>query len=276
MADTSSDTLARDDESLLRVGCAGLPHGVSRAAYFKRLDLLETDATFQEPPRDVALRRWKTEAPAGSAFTALAWQLITHEYGSPGYESITSLDLTGLRGKVGSFRPTAEVKMAWERTLGAARILGAEVVLFQTPPGFSPSSSNQDALRRFRAEVVGDVGDLHLAWEPRGIWEPAQAGRLAAELGLIYALDPLQLEVPPPEGERAYFRVHGLGLYRNKISEDHLDVLAEMASLYRRAWVVFANVEKYPDAQHFRRILAGREFVSDDDDDDGQDHDTPA
>src|SRR5204863_751482 len=90
--------------------------------------------------------------------------------------------------------------------------------------------------------------------------------RLAEELGLVYALDPLQLEVPPPESARAYFRLYGLGLYRNKINEDHLDVLADMASLYERAWVVFANVEKYPDAQRFRKLLAGREFVDDGDD----------
>ena len=48
---------------------------MSRAAYFERLDLLETDATFYDPPRDVALRRWRAEAPGGSAFSVMAWQL---------------------------------------------------------------------------------------------------------------------------------------------------------------------------------------------------------
>ncbi len=270
MADTSSDAIAKDDAPLIRIGCAGLPNGVARSAYFQRLDLLETDATFFEPPRDVALRRWKSEAPPGSAFSALAWQLITHDANTSGYERLTTALPPDARARVGSFRATPDVKAAWARTLSATRALGAEVLLFQTPPGFSPSSTNQDAMRRFFGEVVGDVGDLHLAWEPRGVWEPAQAARLADELGLIYALDPLQLEVPPPEAARAYFRLYGLGLYRNKINEDHLDVLADMASLYDRAWVVFANVEKYPDAQRFRKLLAGREFV-DDESDDGQD-----
>jgi uncharacterized protein YecE (DUF72 family) len=260
MADPSSGT-ALQDENLIRIGCAGLPSGVARASYWQRLDLLETDAAFFEPPRDVALKRWRTEAPPGAGFSLAAWQLITHDFGTPGYERMTTPLAPEARGRVGSFRATAEVKDAWTRTLAAARALGAEVVLFQTPPAFSPSTPNRDALRRFMGEVVGDTGELHLAWEPRGIWEPAQAAALADELGLIYAFDPLQLEVPPPESDRAYFRVHGLGLFRNKISEDHLDVLADAASGYARAWVVFANVEKYPDAQRFRKLLAGREFV---------------
>jgi uncharacterized protein YecE (DUF72 family) len=111
--------------------------------------------------------------------------------------------------------------------------------------------------------VVG-VNDVTLAWEPRGIWEPAQAASLAEELGLVYALDPLQLEVPPPDGTQAYFKLYGLGIYRNKLGDDMLDLLADMVDLYERAWVVFANVEKYPDAQRFRKLLAGREFVEDD------------
>src|SRR5215207_3730680 len=76
---------AEGDRPQIRVGCAGLPNGVSRAHYFERLDLLETDVTFFDPPRDVALRRWHTEAAPGSAFSVLAWQVITHEAGTPGY-----------------------------------------------------------------------------------------------------------------------------------------------------------------------------------------------
>ena len=55
MAEDTTET----KERLVRVGCAGLPSGISRAHYFENLDLLETDATFFEPPREVALRRWR-------------------------------------------------------------------------------------------------------------------------------------------------------------------------------------------------------------------------
>jgi uncharacterized protein YecE (DUF72 family) len=253
------------DGKLVRVGCAGLPSGVSRAAYFRALDLLETEATFFEPPREVALRRWHDEAPAGSAFSAMAWQLITHEAGSPGYARMTRPLAPEAAREAGHFRPTATVRDAWLRTLASVRALGAEVVLFQTPPSFAPSEPNREALRRFFGEVAVEREGLTMAWEPQGLWEPQQASALAVELGLVYALDPLQLEVPPPDEPRAYFRVHGLGIYRNKLADDLLELLADMALGYERAWVVFANVEKYRDAQRFHRLVGGRAFIEDED-----------
>jgi uncharacterized protein YecE (DUF72 family) len=264
MGDPSTGTVV-DDGGVVRVGCAGLPSGVSRVSYFERLDFLETDLSFYESPREVALRRWRKEAPPGAGFSMLASQLITHDADTAGYARLTTPLAPEQRVKVGSFRDTPEVREAWEQTLHGARALGAEVILFQTPPAFSPSERNRETLRRFFGEVVVGVNDMTLAWEPRGIWEPAQAAALAEELGLVYALDPLQLEVPPPDGAQAYFKLYGLGIYRNKLGDDMLDLLADMVDLYERAWVVFANVEKYPDAQRFRKLLAGREFVEDED-----------
>ena len=266
MSETLPDNIAEEDQtSVVRIGCAGLPNSVSRTQYFERLDLLEADVTFIEPPRDLALRKWHADAPQGAGFTMLAWQYITHDANTPGYERLTQPLAKELQLQVGSFRNTPAVKDAWQRTLAAAHTLSAEVVLFQSPPAFAPSQANQDAMRRFFAEIVGEPPkDLVLAWEPRGMWEPRQAGKLASELGLVYAVDPLQLEVEPPEGPDAYFRLYGLGLHRNKIGEEQMDLIADMLDLYERSWVVFNNVEKYPDAQRFKKLIAGREFVGDD------------
>jgi hypothetical protein len=55
---------------VVRIGCAGLPAGTGHAAYFRRLPLLEVDAT--EPPREAVLRRWRAAAPAGCGFTVRA------------------------------------------------------------------------------------------------------------------------------------------------------------------------------------------------------------
>jgi uncharacterized protein YecE (DUF72 family) len=264
MAEPTEPPETEDDAPQVRVGCAGLPSGVSRAAYFERLDLLETDVTFFDPPRDVALRRWRSEAPAGSAFSVMAWQLITHEPGTAGYARLNAPLAPELAAQVGGFRATEAVARAWGRTLGAARALGAEVIVFQTPPSFTPTEANRDALRRFFGDVATERGEVTLAWEPQGLWEPGQASALANEIGLVYALDPLQLEVPPPDEPRAYFRIHGLGVYRGRLGDDLLELLADMVEGYERAWVVFANVEKLGDAQRFHRLLAGREFVESD------------
>jgi uncharacterized protein YecE (DUF72 family) len=263
MPDTSSEMIA-EESPIVRIGCAGLPNGIARAPYFERLDLLETDVTFFELPREVALRRWRKEAPPGAGFSLIASQWITHGTDTPGYARSQTPLPPEAATHLGGFRDTPEVKEAWERTLAAAHALGAEVILFQTPTAFTPSEPNRAAMRRFFGEIVKDTRDLALAWEPRGIWEPAQAAALAVELGVIYALDPFQLEVAPPDGAQAYFRLYGMGIYRNKVGDDMLDLLADMVDSYERAWVVFANVEKYADAQRFRKLLAGREFVEDD------------
>ena len=266
MPPTTPPSTQDEPESLIRVGCADLPAGISRAAYFEHLDLLEVESTFWEPPGESALRRWRRETPVAEAFTLVAWQLITHEASSAGYSRLNTKLAPDARARCGAFRDTDEVRMAWARTLSAARALEAEVILFETPPAFAPSEANRAALRRFFLRAAAEAGGIRLAWEPQGLWEPAQAARLAAEIGVIYALDPLQLEVPPPDEARAYFRIHGMGIYRNKISDDLLELLADMVENYERAWVVFANVEKYPDAQRFHRLLAGRAYVDTDDD----------
>ncbi|MBI4509629.1 MAG: DUF72 domain-containing protein [Deltaproteobacteria bacterium] len=247
--------------SIIRIGCAGLPSGVARASYFERLDLLEVDMTFYEPPSEAALRRWRKEAPSNAGFSMLAWQVITHEPGPSGYERLSKPIPPDHRGKLGFFRDTDEVRDAWQRTLGAARALQAEVIVFQTPPSFSPSEVNRGAMRRFFSQVIEGTEGIRLAWEPRGLWEPEQAVRFAEELGIIAAFDPLQIEGPIPEADQAYFRLHGLGLFRNKISDEKLDELAEIVEEYERALVLFANVEKYPDAQRFRKLLASRAYV---------------
>jgi uncharacterized protein YecE (DUF72 family) len=254
-----------ETEALIRVGCAGLPSGLARAHYFEHVDFLEVDEAFHEPPGESAMRRWRNEAPPDAGFALLAWQLVTHDADTPGYARLRSPLAPEVRSHVGSFRHTPEVADAWARSVALAKQLRAEVILLSTPPSFVPSEPNKEALRRFRGEVANDHGDIAIAWEPRGLWEPAQAAAMARELGWIYALDPLQLETPPPDGDAAYFRLHGLGIHRNRIADDLLDVLAEMVEGYPRAWVVFANAERFADAKRFHRLLAGRVYLEDDD-----------
>jgi uncharacterized protein YecE (DUF72 family) len=257
MADSSAGTV-EDTPPMVRIGCAGLPQGMNVTSYFKRLDLLEVDATFYDPPALATLRRWQREAPPGAGFSAVAWQLVTHDADTPGYARLQEPLPAERASQVGSFRPTPAVRDAWQRTLASARALAAEVVLLSSPPSFAPTAQNRDALRRFVGEVIGDVPDLTIAWEPRGVWEPGPAASLAAELGLVYVCDPLQLEVPPPQETRAYFRIYGLGFYRDKISEENLELLAAMVERHERCWVVFANTSKLGDAQRFRALWEGR------------------
>ena len=254
MPDASTDSLRRESPTIL-VGCAGLPAGLSRPAYFRNLDLLEVDATLTQPPRDTVLARWRQEAPPEAAFSALAWQLITHDASAPTYARLAPPLSEEARARVGSFRDSDEVRAAWQRTLAAARALGAGVILFQTPASFTPVEENRVALRRFFTAAAAEAPDLVLAWEPRGVWSTAAAGALAREAGVVHALDPLELEGPPPEGPLAYFRVYGLGVYGHRLSDDALERIVKAAQGYQRTWIVFASTDKYADARHLRGRL---------------------
>jgi uncharacterized protein YecE (DUF72 family) len=147
---------------------------------------------------------------------------------------------------------------AWHEVRGGYDALAAEALIFSTRPSFSPSTANRESMKRFFGEVVGDRGGRTLGWEPRGTWEPGQAARLCQELDLLHAYDPLlpedDLRLPPTEN--AYFRLHGLGLQRNRLSDERLAELAERVAEHPRAWVIFANLERFRDAQRFQALWA--------------------
>ena len=53
----------------VKIGCAELPPGMSRIAYFQRLSFLESGALLTSQPAMKALRKWRTERPETSALS---------------------------------------------------------------------------------------------------------------------------------------------------------------------------------------------------------------
>ena len=129
-------------------------------------DVIEIQATFYQPPANAVAQRWKAIAPAGFRFCMKAWQLITHTPSSPTYRRLKSGVSDSEKELYGSFRPTEQVALAWERTREIAAILGAEVIVFQCPASFLPHRENLRNLDTFFQGIDRD-GRL-LAWEPRG------------------------------------------------------------------------------------------------------------
>lgn len=273
------------------VGCAGLPRGLGWPRYFQRLPYLELGALLAGPVRSTVLRRWRAAAPSTRAFGVVAPALITHTPGPRGY---------GLRGwpvpagrahEVGGFRAGPEVALAVTAHLHALELLDAAAAIYRTPPDFSPSAANREVMRRFFTEVMPPAvaGDRVRVWQPSGLWEPPAALAFARELGILCALDPLGAD-PTHEhahlwaelaGDDAYFVISGLTRGR-RTPPDRLEELAEIASRFQRAWVVFATSEPLPDAIRFSTMVsatASDESTVDeplDDDDDREeepDHD---
>jgi uncharacterized protein YecE (DUF72 family) len=94
---------------------------------------------------------------------------------------------------------------------------------------------------------------IRCVWEPRGLWTPREVAPLCRELGLLHAVDPLVEE--PVDREVAYFRLHGLGGFRNRYSDDQLDRLLDICSGYQTVYCIFNNADMLPDAARFCRRL---------------------
>ena len=224
---------------------------VSQASYVRRFPLVEVQHTFYEPPSDALLQRWRARVPAGFEFTIKAWQLVTHESGSPTYRRLRSPLPDDAKGRVGGFRTTPPVLAGWRRTLECARVLQATAVLLQCPRSFRPTTGNVARLRAFVAEVERPPG--RLLWEPRGEWPPTLLAELCAELDLVHVVDPMQAETVTPQ--QTYYRLHGTTGARHVHTDDELRRLRDLVDGRPSPYVLFNNLPRTGDAERFLDLL---------------------
>jgi uncharacterized protein YecE (DUF72 family) len=235
---------------MIRTGCCGFP--VSRARYFERFRVVEIQQTFYQPPEPSLARKWRGEAPSDFEYTLKAWQRITHGPSSPTYRKLRTRIPKSKERNYGSFKPTEEVRAAWERTLGIAEALNATVIIFQCPASFEPSSENKNNLRSFFKKI--DRGRFALGWEPRGKWEEKDIGALCRDLDLVRVLDPFAAK--RAYGSLFYYRLHGRGGYRYRYTDDELRDLAASLKGERSGYVMFNNVFMFEDAARFQEMIS--------------------
>jgi len=233
----------------VRVGLCGWTTG--RAAYVRRFPVVEVQHTFYEPPADALLARWRAEVPAGFEFAIKAWQLVTHESGSPTYRRLKQPLPAEHRGQVGAFRTTAPVLQGWTRTLECARVLRATAVLLQCPKSFRPTEENVVRMRTFLGAV--ERPDGRLLWEPRGAWPDALLRELCHDLDLVHVVDPMQTETVTPE--RTYYRLHGTSGMRHVHTDEELHRLRELVRDRPDPYVLFNNLPRTGDAERFLALL---------------------
>ena len=113
------------------VGCCGWTE--AQPKYFAHFGAIEIQSTFYQPPANAVAQRWKAMAPPGFRFCMKAWQLITHTPASPTYRRLKSGISASERDLCGSFRPTEQVALSWERTRELAAILDADVIVSNAP-----------------------------------------------------------------------------------------------------------------------------------------------
>jgi len=238
----------------LKVGCCGFPQ--ARQIYYETLPLVELQKTFYQLPRVKTAQKWRQESPPHFEFTLKAWQLITHRPSSPTYKRLTHPIPEESRDAYGSFKPTPENFAAWRETLEVATALDAEIVLFQTPATFTPGPKNIAQMREFLSTI--ERGRLQLAWEPRGQWDAEEAGRICRELDLLHVVDPFRGR--EKAGQIIYWRLHGIGSYRHRYTDQELGKLVTMLrrSKKKRAYVLFNNINMWEDAQRLLELWRRR------------------
>jgi uncharacterized protein YecE (DUF72 family) len=201
------------------------------------------------------MRRWRLLAPNRFEFTLKAWQLVTHDAGSPTYRRLRRPLTEAERAQCGSFRDTDLVRQAWARTLECAQILSATAVLLQCPRSFRPTDENVARMRSF----LGAAPRLgrRVLWEPRGDWPAPLLGELCRDLELVHVVDPFVATTVTPE--QTYFRLHGISGARHVYSDEELARLRSMlpAASDGPAYVMFNNLPRVGDARRFRASLAG-------------------
>jgi uncharacterized protein YecE (DUF72 family) len=232
------------------VGCCGWTE--AQARYVTDFPAIELQTTFYQPPAAGVAQRWKSQAPTGFHFCMKAWQLITHTPTSPTYRRLKAGVSQQERDLYGSFRPTEQVSLAWERSREIANIIDAQVIVFQCPKSFLPTRENTRNLTAFFRAI--DRDDRTIAWEPRGDeWRPELIRDLCAENHLIHCVDPFKAD--PVHGDALYWRLHGKTGYRYRYTDEDLaDLEAKLLArdhLRGPNYVLFNNIYSKQDALRF-------------------------
>ena len=217
---------------------------------FHGLDAIEIQETFYRPVSVERAKKWSVKAPPEFRFCVKASQFITHEATSPTYRRAGRVIAPERRSSYGGFKDTPEVREGWDATKTVADVLGAAVIVFQTPASFVLTDANRAALYRFFETIHTDATK---AIELRGPWASHVVEKICDDLGLVHAVDPFDRE--PATYGLAYFRLHGSPsggtMYRYTYTDADLARLRTIALEYDDAFAMFNNETMHADALRF-------------------------
>jgi uncharacterized protein YecE (DUF72 family) len=233
-----------------------VPARIERERYFRELDYLELSALFAGPLKPSVLAKWAEVAPEGAIGLVAPFSLTYRK--PPAGTKLWPHDASS-----GDFRDGPIARDAVAQLQAAVTQLRAGSVIFRSSESFSPSAANRDLLKRFFAEVAVLEAPVRRVWVPGGLWNVRTAVKLAGELGVTCAFDPLVRDPGEPpeihhelEADSLYLRVEGAGR-SGAIRSEKLDELADLVTQYedRELTVAFASPERWSDARNFKKLL---------------------
>jgi uncharacterized protein YecE (DUF72 family) len=208
---------------------------------------------FAGPAKPSTLTKWAEAAPEG-AIGLVAPFPLTHRKPPTGTKlwphDATSGDFRGSGAAQDTLAPLRE----------AASMLKAGKIVFRSADSFSPSATNRDALRKFFTEIA--TFDCERVWIPGGLWNVPTAVKMAGELGVTVAIDPLVREPGNPleaffdlEVSALYLRIEGgrSGTLRSEALEDLAALIEAYADL--PITIAFASPERWADARNLKKLL---------------------
>jgi hypothetical protein len=239
------------------IGTVDVPARVDRDRYFRELTYVELSALFAGPLKAGSLAKW-TDVPEQTIGLVAPFPL-THRK-PPAGSKLWKHDATS-----GDFRVSEPARAALGPLLDAIKQVHARSVIFRSPESFSPSAANRDVLRRFFAELASQEAiGVERVWLPGGLWEVRSAAKLANELGVSLAFDPLVREPGEPPEIHEGLEVSGLylrpeGGRAGLIRQERLEDLAALIESYEDLplTVSFASPERWNDARNLKKLLAG-------------------
>jgi hypothetical protein len=244
----------------VRIGTVDLPMRVEKERYFKELSYLELSALFAGPQKPSMLAKFGEAAPSGAIGLAAPY-VLTHR------KAPTGNKLWPHDASVGEFRDSEPGRAALVELRAAVSALHASCVVFRSPETFSTSAANRDQLKRFFGEIATDIG-ADRVWVPGGLWEVRAAAKLANELGVTLAFDPLVRDPGSPpeihydlEVTSLYLRIERPGAIRNERMEDLAMLMEHYEDL--PLTIAFASPDRWNDARNLKKLLAEQSSTED-------------
>ena len=162
----------------------GLPvlHG-EVARYAQKFDLLEIRPVDTPLPKPSRLARWRKDVPPAFVFSVVLPQIVSEA------------------------RTSEAGDKALATSLEVAAALEARCIVLTTPVAVTPTALHKKRLAALVAKLPCDA--VTVAWEPRGVWDVAEAAAFAKELGVQLVVDAAVDR--PPRGNVMYTRLRGIG-----------------------------------------------------------------